>query len=100
MARVETAILPAVDLARQRARRPTFVVDILGLQNLLEQPDLVVGVEDREIRLQTDEFGMPAQDFRADRMKRAHPGHAFDEAGQLPDPLAHFARRLVGEGDG
>src|ERR1700730_8696051 len=54
MRRVETAVLPPVDLARQRARRPTFVVNILGLQNLLEKSDLVVGVENRKIGFQPD----------------------------------------------
>jgi len=65
----------------------------------LKKPDLVVGVENGEIGLQADEFGVAAQDFRADRMKGAHPGHASDKTGQMTDPLAHFARRFVGESD-
>ena len=98
MGRIEAAILPPVDQARQGARRPALVVDVLRLQDLLDETDLVVGVEDGEIRLEAHQFGVTAQDLGADRMERAHPGHALDDAGQEADALAHFARRLVGEG--
>ena len=97
---IEAAVLPAVDQRRQRARRPALVVDVLGLQDLLEQAQLVVGVEDGEIRLQADQFGVAAQHLGADRVERAEPRQAVGDAGQQPDPLAHLARRLVGEGDG
>ncbi len=97
----EAAVLPAVDQHRQHARGPALLVELLGLQDLLHHADLVVGVEDREIVLQADQFGVPAQDLHADRVEGAEPGHALDD---LPDHLAdavfHFARRLVGEGDG
>ena len=44
---------------------------------------------------------MAAQDFGADRMERAEPGHALgDRSGERRDALLHLARRLVGEGDG
>ena len=89
-----------VDLAGERARRPALVVDVLGLEDLFQQPDLIVGVEDGEIRLEGNEFGMAAQDLGADRMERPHPGEAVVDPGQGLDALAHFARRLVGEGNG
>ena len=97
---IEPAILPAVDQARQRARRPALVVEILRLQDLLQEPQLIVGVEDGEVRPQSDQFGMHAQDLDPDRMERAEPGHALRGAGEHGDALAHLARGLVGEGDG
>ena len=100
MVGIEAAVLPAVDQRRQCARRPALVVDVLGLQDLLEQPKLIVGVEDGEIRLQPDQFGVATQNFGADRMERAEPRQAVGDAGQQLDPLAHLARRLVGESDG
>ena len=85
----------------EHARRPALLVDILGLQHLLQQPDLVVDVENGEVGLQPDQLGMAAQDLHADRMEGAEPRHALDD---LPDHRAdarlHLARRLVGEGDG
>ncbi len=98
--RIEPAILPSVDQAGERPRRPALVVEILRLQDLLQEPQLIVGVEDCEIRPQTDEFCVHAQDLDADRMERAEPGHGLRGAGEHGDALAHLARRLVGEGHG
>jgi hypothetical protein len=48
----------------------------------------------------TNQFGMAAQDSRADGMECAKPLHPFDAAAdQRADALLHLARRLVGEGD-
>ncbi len=97
----EAAVLPAVDQHRQHARRPALLVDVLGFDKLLQQPDLVVDVENGEIGLQPDQLGVAAQDLHADRMERAEPRHALDHAADdLADAVLHLARRLVGEGDG
>ena len=96
----ERAVLPALDDAGKHAGRPFLVVDALGLQQLLDQPRLVVGVEDGEVALEPDQLGMAAQHAHADRMEGAEPhavGRAADQAG---DAVEHLARRLVGEGDG
>ena len=70
-------------------------------KHLLEQADLIVRVENGEIGLEADQFGVAAQDFGRNRVKGAEPGHAFgDRADQHGDALLHLARRLVGEGDG
>src|SRR3546814_9500297 len=62
---------------------------------------LVVGVEDREIGLQPDQLGMAAEHSRRDGVERAEPRHAFHGVADHPfHPVPHFARRLVGEGDG
>ena len=99
--RRQPAILPAVDMMRQHARRPALLVDVLRREQLLEQADLVVGVEDGEARLEADHLGMPAQNLDADRVEGAEPGHALDRfADHRADAQLHLARRLVGEGDG
>src|SRR3546814_7688930 len=52
----EAAVLPLVDEARELARGPAFLVEPLGLDELLEDTELVVGVEDGEIALQPDQL--------------------------------------------
>ena len=95
----ETAVLPAVDQHREHPSRPALPVDVLGFEQLLDEPDLVVDVEDGEVGLEPDQLGVPAQDFHADRMEGAEPGHALDHmADDLADAVLHLARRLVGEG--
>ena len=96
----QAPVLPGVDLPGERARRPALVVDVLGLDHLLQEADLVVGVENREIGFQADEFGMATQDLGGNGVERAEPGHAFGHrARQRGHAFPHLARRLVGEGD-
>ena len=97
--RRQPAVLPAVDQPGQHARRPALVVDVLGLQQLLQQPDLVVDIEHGEIGFQLHQFGMDAQDAAADRVEGAEPRHALHGLAQhLAEPQLHLARGLVGEG--
>ncbi len=94
------AVLPVIDQPRQRARRPAFGVDIGGLEQLFQQPLLVVRVQDGEGRFQPDDFGMTTQDLGGDRVEGAEPAQTLGgRADQMGDPLAHLARGLVGEGD-
>ena len=84
----------------EHAARPALLVDVFRGQKLLEQPDLIVDIENGEVGFQPDQLGMPAQDLHADGMKGAEPRHSLDD---LPDHRAdaglHLARGLVGEGD-
>ena len=97
--RRQPAILPAVDQPGQHARRPALVVDVLGLQKLLEQPHLIVDVEHGEIGFELHQFGVEAQDAAADRVEGAEPRHALHGlAEHLAEPQLHLARGLVGEG--
>ena len=96
----QAAVLPPLDQPHQRRRRPALGVDSPGLHHLLQQAELVVGVENIETAGEADERGVAAQHAGAERVERAEPealGGAPDDGG---DALAHFARRLVGEGDG
>ena len=99
--RQPAAILPAVDQRRELARRVALLVEIGGGDDLLDQAQLIVGVEDGEIRFEARQFRMTAQHPRADRMEGAQPLHPLDHAAdEQADALLHLARRLVGEGDG
>ena len=99
--RRQAAVLPVVDEASQYTRGPPLLVDALGVEQLLDQPDLVGDVEDGEVALQPDQLGVAAQDLDADGVEGAEPRHALDHlADVFADPLLHLARRLVGEGDG
>ncbi len=95
----EAAVLPAFDHAVDDARRPFLVVDVLGLQQLLDQPDLVVLVEDREIGLEAHMLGVPAQDARGECVEGAQPHRLDRVADDRGDAVAHLGRGLVGEGD-
>ena len=61
--RIDAAILPPVDQIGERSRWPALVVQIFRLQELLEQAQLVVGIEDGEIRPQAHKLGMHAQNL-------------------------------------
>ncbi len=98
----EALVLPSVDHHGELPRRPALVVEVFGLDELLDQPDDVVGVEDGEVGTQAGKLGMAAQELYADRVEGAEPRHALDIAfaDQQADALLHLARGLVGEGDG
>ena len=97
--RHQAAVFPAIDQAGQHARRPPFVVDIFGLQQLLEEADLVIDVEHGEVGFQLHQLGMAAQDAPGDRVEGAEPRHAFDRLSEhLGETCLHLTRRLVGEG--
>ena len=90
------SISPASTRAGQR-----FSSMPLGFEQLLEQPDLVVDVEDGEVALQPDQLGVAAQDFHADGVEGAEPRHALDRlADHRADAVLHLAGGLVGEGHG
>ena len=92
----QPSIIEASSRAGQR-----FSSIFSAVEQLLQQPDLVVGVEHGERRLEIDQLGMAAQDLDADGVEGAEPRHALDHAAdQLADAGLHLARRLVGEGDG
>ena len=96
----QALVLPAVDALRQLAGRPALFVQPLSLDQLLQDAQLIVGIDDRIVRLQSGQLGMAAQHLGGDGVEGAQPGHPFNRrADQMPDPLLHLARGLVGEGD-
>ena len=92
------AIFPALDGREQGARRPAPGIQVRRLDHLLQQAQLIVGVEDREVGLEPDQLGVPAQQAGAERVEGAEP-QALDALPEQPrDAQDHLARRLVGEG--
>src|SRR5207237_4488331 len=86
--------------ACERAGRPSFLIDVRGLDELPDQAKLIVRVENGEVRLEARQLGMSAQHARANRVKGAKPLHALDHAAdQRTDALLHLARGFVGESD-
>ena len=51
-------VLPAVHECCHHTGRPTLFVDIFSADQLFEESDLIIGIEDREIRLQSYELGV------------------------------------------
>ena len=90
----ECTVFPPVDDGGQLPRGPAFVIYVCGLHQLFQQAQLVVGIEDREVRFQVDtvartsnqisfwvdpdQLGMTAQQLHADGVERAQPRHAFN----------------------
>ena len=100
IARIEPAVLPAIDQTGQLAGRPAFFIQILVLDKLFQQAQLIIGIDDGVIALQANDLGMPAQHPCTDRVEGAEPGHAFYRiADMAAHAFAHLARGLVGKGD-
>ena len=67
------AILETLDDREQGARRPAARIELGGLDDLLDQAQLVVGIEDREVGLEADQLGVAAQEAGAERVEGAEP---------------------------
>ncbi len=100
LVRAPALVLPALDQAQERPRRPALLVEIGALDHLLDEPELVVGVEDREARPEAHQLGMAAKKTHADGVERAQPHALHAPADQPLDAPRHLARGLVREGDG
>jgi hypothetical protein len=61
---------------------------------------LIRGIKNVEVAAQRHPLAIAAQEQQAVAVERAHRGGKRVDANQVLDPLAHFARRLVGEGHG
>ena len=77
----QAAVLPVVDGMGERAGGPALLVDVLGLEELLEQAELVVGVEDGEIGLE------------ARPVRRGGAGSSRRSSGMCPSTAGRRARR-------
>ena len=97
LVRRQAAVLPALDDAEHGAGRQALLVDAVGLDELLDQPELVVLVEDGEIGRQPDGLGVGAQDARPQGMEGAHPPALHRPRQDGGDPVPHLARRPVGK---
>ncbi len=91
---------PSISRASVRAGQ-RFSSMFSGLDDLFHEPQLIVLIEDGEIRFQPGQFGMVRR-MRAP-MEWKVPSHCMPSTVppiKATDALLHLARRLVGEGDG
>ncbi|MEA3219929.1 MAG: hypothetical protein OZX49_01025 [Immundisolibacter sp.] len=91
-------VLAGVDEGGDLGRLERLVAQFL--EQALDQPLLVVGVQDLEGFRQAGLAPVGAQQAVGDAVKRAHPHAPRRHRYQLADALAHLGRGLVGEGDG
>ena len=111
MSRSATSLMKTRSMARTRpakasgfrelAGRPALFAEVVLGDELFQEPQLIVGVDNCVVGLQSYQLGMSPQHLRPDRVEGAEPGHALDRAaGDGGDALLHLARGLVGEGHG
>ncbi len=77
----EAAVLPPLDQRQDQPRRGFLGVDPAGVEELLDQPLLVVGVENGEVRPEPDALGVGAQHPRGDGVEGTDPP-ALDRAAE------------------
>ncbi len=96
----DAIVLELVDPVLHVARHVARLVQLLLADHLLDQPLLVLAVEDLEARRQAGQLVMQPQQPVRDAVEGAHPHGAARHVEQFLDAVAHLGRGLVGEGDG
>ena len=90
-------ILLGVDVPLALLGRPPFFVNLEGSVNPLDQPQLVIRIEDMKIFRQTGFLPVAAQKTVGQAMKSPDPHAAERLPHELFDSAAHLPRRFVGE---
>src|SRR3546814_15937867 len=62
--RRQALVFPPIDQAAKLPRGPALFIDPRGLNELLQQPRLIVRVKVREIALYSSKFGMRSEELR------------------------------------
>ena len=99
LGRADQLVLRVRDLRVDAARDEALRVALELLQALLDEPDLVGLVVDREVRAVAEPRRLAAEDPAAGGVEGEDPDRAGDAAEQPLEPLAHLARGLVRERD-
>ncbi len=92
--RRQAAVLQAADDREQDPGRPAARVEIRGLDHLLQEPELIVGVEDREVGLEADQLGVTAEQPGAERMEGAEP-EALDAVAEQAETRRIISRAAL-----
>src|SRR5206468_7738640 len=87
------------DLVVDAARGEALRVALQLFQTLLDEPQLVGLVVDREVRPVTEPLSLAAQDAAAGGVEGEDPEPTPARTEQALEPLPHLARGLVREGD-
>ena len=74
------------------------IIDIVRFHQPLDQPQLVIAVQDLEVLGQTGFTPMLLQQAMSQAMKRTHPHAADRHIQQLLQTAFHFFCRFIGEG--
>ena len=98
--RIEELVLGGADVGEHGAGGEGGLGEALGGEGLLDEPDLVAGVEDVEVPAQAHPLAVAAHHHQAVAVEGADGGGERVHAEQVLDPVAHLAGRLVGEGHG
>ena len=93
-------VLVLVDEVLHFTRHPAILIQLQRLQQLLDDAQLIVGIQDLEALRQAGLAPVEAQQAVGQAMKRAQPQRAARHSQQALDTGAHFGSGLVGEGDG
>jgi hypothetical protein len=92
-------VLRCRDLGVDPSRDESLGVALELLEAGLRQPHLVGLVVDREVGAVAEARRLAAQDATAGGVEGQDPDRSSDRAQQVLEPLSHFARGLVREGD-
>ena len=98
--RAPALFLMTIDKTKHLARRPVGLVEVKVLQGALDQPPLILGVENLEALRQAGLLPMRAQQTMRQAVKGANPHAAHRQIEQTLDAPAHLGGGLVGEGHG
>ena len=93
----QALVLLCVDEILDLARHPAVVVDIEIPDQPLDDPELVIRVDDLEVLRQPRLPPVPPQQAVCEAVKRADPEVADGQAQQGLDTATHLGRGLVGE---
>ncbi len=98
MLRPQPLILLAVDKPLRLFRRPATLVNLVLPHHPLDQPQLVIAVQDLEIFRQAGILPVRAQQPVSNTVESTKPHPAGRQVHHLLDPVAHLLGRLVGKG--
>ena len=99
LVRADQLVLCVRDLGVDAARDEALRVALELLQALLDEPDLVGLVVDREVRPVAEPRRLAAEDPAAGRVEGEDPDRTSDVAEEVLEAGAHLLGGLVGEGD-
>ena len=100
MRRAQTLVLLGVDVPLALSRWPAGLVQVQFPADALDQPQLIIGIENLEVLRQTDLLPVGLEQTQRDAVEGAHPQMVDINVQHVLDAAAHLPRRLVGEGDG
>ena len=99
--RSDEFVLQVGDVSGEKPRGESFGVELEVLRDHRQQSTRIVGIVDREIRVQTgQERRLCSQDAHATGVERRYPHGVGTRSDKSCHTLAHLGRSLVGERDG